>query len=125
MHFNHFSIKNQYVNPNELFYALALGNCVQCTFLFLFLCSCFLKAIFAHSYILHSNILNTKNLHTVVWFQVFLSNINNYMVSCFYFYLIIVICLLTVIWFHVTDLYIYVYKGEPSICLCVCINARL
>ena len=32
-----------------------------------------------------------------LWYQVFLSNINNYMVSSNYFYLIIIICLHTVI----------------------------
>ena len=38
---------------------------------------------------------------TVVLFQVFLSNTNNYMVSSNYFYLRIVICLHTVVWFQV------------------------
>ena len=36
---------------------------------------------------------NTNKLHTVVLFQVFLSNINNYMISSNHFYSIIVICL--------------------------------
>ena len=34
---------------------------------------------------------NTNNLNTVEWFQVFLSNTDNYMVSSNYFYLVIVI----------------------------------
>ena len=40
---------------------------------------------------------NTNNLHTVVWFQVFLSDTNDYIVSSNYFYLIIVIYFHTVI----------------------------
>ena len=32
----------------------------------------------------------TNNLHIVLWFQVFLSNTNNYMASSYYFYSIIV-----------------------------------
>ena len=36
------------------------------------------------------NLSNTNNLHTVVWFQVFLSNVNNYMVSTNHFYFIII-----------------------------------
>ena len=44
---------------------------------------------------------NTNNLHTVVWFQVSVSNTNNYTVASNYFYLIIVICLHT--WFQVTN----------------------
>ena len=42
-----------------------------------------------------------SNLHTVVWFQVFWSNTNNYMVSSNYFYLVTVLCLH--IWFQVTN----------------------
>ena len=42
-------------------------------------------------------------MHTVVWFQVFLSNTNNYMVSSNYFYLMIVICLYPVVCFQVTN----------------------
>ena len=44
----------------------------------------------------------TNNLHAVVWFQVFLSNTNDYVVSNNHFNSIIVICLYTVIWFQVT-----------------------
>ena len=40
-------------------------------------------------------------LHTVTWFQEFLSNTNNYMVSSNYFNLIIIICLHAVMWFHI------------------------
>ena len=36
---------------------------------------------------------NTNNLHTFIWFQVFLSNTNNYIVLSYYFYFIIIICL--------------------------------
>ena len=38
-----------------------------------------------------------------MWFQIFIPNINNHMVSSNYFYLIIFICLYKVIWFRVTD----------------------
>ena len=38
-----------------------------------------------------------------VWFSVFLSRTNNYIVSSKYFYIIRVICLRTVIWFQVTN----------------------
>ena len=48
-------------------------------------------------------ILNTNNLYTVVYIQVFLSNTNNDMASSNYFYLIIAICLHTVIWIQVTN----------------------
>ena len=55
----------------------------------------------------HSNMIflsNTNNLHTVVWFQVFLFN---YMVSIYYFYLI---------WFEVTNNYNgnYNYDNNPK-----------
>ena len=33
--------------------------------------------------------LYTNNLHTILWFKVFLSNTNSYIVSSYYFYLII------------------------------------
>ena len=42
-------------------------------------------------------------MHTVIWYQVFLSNTNDYIVSRNYFYLVIIICLYTVIWFQVTN----------------------
>ena len=42
---------------------------------------------------------NIDNLQSIVWFQVFLSNTNNYKFSSYYFYLQIVICLNPVIWF--------------------------
>ena len=45
----------------------------------------------------------SNNLHIFVWFQVFFSNINNHMVSRNYFYLVIVIYLHTIIWFHITN----------------------
>ena len=38
-------------------------------------------------------LFDTNNWHTILWFQVFLSNNNNNMVLSNYFYLIIVICL--------------------------------
>ena len=40
---------------------------------------------------------------TIIMFQVFLSNKNNYMISSKYFYLMIMICLYTFIWFQVTN----------------------
>ena len=48
-----------------------------------------LRGFFSPNYL--SGISNTNNLHTVAWFQVFLSNTNDYMVSRNNFYLIIVI----------------------------------
>ena len=59
---------------------------------------------------------NTNWLHIVVWFQVFLFNTNNRMVSSNYFYLMIVICLNTVIWFLVPDigLAVRVFANGPG-----------
>ena len=82
-----------------------------------FLCSCFLRDFCTQLYqVFPSNtnnlhtvlwfqvfLSNANNLHTVVWLQVFLSNSNNNMVSRNYFYLIIIICLFTVIWFYVPN----------------------
>ena len=51
-----------------------------------------------------TEILLTNNLYSIIWFQVFLSNTNNYMVSSNYFYLIIVICWHTVICFQETNI---------------------
>ena len=49
---------------------------------------------------------DTNNLHTTVWLQVLLSNtMIIHMVSSNYFYLIILICLHTVIWFQVINYY--------------------
>ena len=50
-----------------------------------------------------SNLSNINNLHAIVWFQILPSNTNNYNVSSNYFYLIIVICLLSDIQFQVTN----------------------
>ena len=47
------------------------------------------------------NLITVIYLNTVIWFQVFPSNTNNYMVSSNYFNLITVIYLNTVIWFQV------------------------
>ena len=63
---------------------------------------CIVSKFFAQTYRL-SSIPNTNNLHTLVWFQAFPSNANNYMVSSNYVYLIIVICFHTVIWFQVIN----------------------
>ena len=57
---------------------------------------------FAHSYRALS-VPNTYSSYIVVRFQVFLSNIYNSMVSSNYFYLIIVIGLHIVTWFHETN----------------------
>ena len=46
---------------------------------------------------------NTNNFHTVVWFQVFLFDTNNYIILSNYFYLLIVICLHTIIEFQVSN----------------------
>ena len=65
-----------------------------------FLCWVFFFCFFffPHSHMILSN---RNNLQTVIWFEVFLSNSNNYMLSSNYFHLV-VICLHTVIWFQVT-----------------------
>ena len=52
---------------------------------------------FLHTIIYQVFLSNTNNLHTVVWFQVFLYNVDDHMVSSKYFYLIVDICLHTVI----------------------------
>ena len=57
---------------------------------------CFLKVIGFQVFL-----SNTNNFLKVAWFQVFLSNTNNYMFSINHFYLIIVICFPTVIFFQV------------------------
>ena len=67
----------------------------------MFLFSCFVN-VFEQSYIV-SSITYTNNLHTVIWFQVFLSNAENYIVPNSYCYLKIVNCLHTVILFPVTS----------------------
>ena len=46
---------------------------------------------------------NIRADSVTVWFQVFLSNPNYHMVSRYYFYSIIIICLHIVIWFQVTN----------------------
>ena len=46
---------------------------------------------------------NTNNSHTVICFQVFLSNTDYYPVSSYYFFLIIIICLHVVKWFQVMN----------------------
>ena len=77
----------------RLFHAEWLENYVHCTFIFTCFMLLFLK-IFWHTVIRYQLFLcNTDNLYIAAWFQVFLSNSNNYMVSSNYFYLIIIICL--------------------------------
>ena len=54
-----------------LFYASRLGNCVHCTFIFIFLCICFLR-VFLHSYISSNNfylVIIIICLNTILWFQ--------------------------------------------------------
>ena len=70
-----------------LIYAYRLGNHQHCTFIDIFLCSCFLR-FFSLTYMITS-IPKTK--YTFVWFQVLLSNIDKYMFSSNYFNLIFVI----------------------------------
>ena len=45
--------------------------------------------------------MTSSNLRIVVWFQVFLSNTNDYMILIKYFYLIII--MFAVIWFQGTN----------------------
>ena len=68
-----------------LFFAKRLGNCIHCILTFFVL------------------LFHRVFLHTAIAYKVFLSNTNIYIVSRNYFYLIIVICLHTVIWFQVTN----------------------
>ena len=75
-------------------YFMRLRNWVHYMFIFTFLCS-FLRDFFCtqlyhikYSYLIKLNFI-------VIWFEVFLSNTNNHKVSSNYFYLMIVICLLT------------------------------
>ena len=69
-----------------LFYAKRFGNCVHHTFIFtfFFLCSCFLRVF-------------CTQLHDIRFSYL----IYNYMISNNCFYLIIIICLHTVIWFYI------------------------
>ena len=46
-----------------------------------------------NNYMVSSIPIQKQIICNIVWFQVFLSNANNYMVSSNYFYLVIVICL--------------------------------
>ena len=46
---------------------------------------------------------NTNNLHAVLWLQIFVSNAYTNKCSNNYFYLIIFICLHTVVWLQVTN----------------------
>ena len=60
-----------------LFYALRLRNRVYCKFMLTFLCSCFLRA-FYHTVIWYEVFLsNTNNLNRVIWYQVILFNKKN------------------------------------------------
>ena len=90
----------QHVNPSRLILCLEVKESHSlCVIIYIFfVCGCFCTQ--SYSFLCVSN---ANNLHTIVWFQVFLSNINNYLISSYYFSLIIVICLHTVIWFQVTN----------------------
>ena len=67
----------------RLLYVERLGNCIYCAFYFL------LCRFFANSYIKYFYLIQI--ICRVVWFQLSLSNSNDYMVSSHYFYLRIVI----------------------------------
>ena len=72
-------------------------------FIFIFTFFCVVSSDFLHTVIEYQVFLsNTNYLHTVVWFQVFLAITNNYILSCNYFYLMIVICLHTLLLFQET-----------------------
>ena len=86
-------------NPG-LFYARRLENRVLSKFIFTLSVIVSSKS-FAHSWII-SSIPKENNMKAVRWFQVFLSNTNNYfMISSNYFFLIAEIRLYTVICFQV------------------------
>ena len=146
-HIQETPLQRQFIQQPHV-YTLGLDNCISCTFILTFFVLLFLQS-YLHTVIwyqvflsntnnlhmviwyqvflsntnyFHTGILdiiwlsntnnlhtviwyqlflsNTNNLHTVIWYQVFLSNTNNCcMISRNYFYLMIVISLLTVIGF--------------------------
>ena len=57
----------------------------------------------------------TNNLQTAGYFQVFLSNINNYIISSNYFYSIKVICLHTPTWFQKTNKSLFLTISASSV----------
>ena len=86
----------------QVFYAKRLGNCIHCAFIFsFFLCGLFLRG-FCYTQLYQLFLSKANNSDTVLWFQVFLNDID-YTVIGNYFCLKTIICLLTVIWFQVTN----------------------
>ena len=84
-----------------LFYACQFSNCVSYTFIFIFL-QFFLKR-FLHTVIWYQvYISNTNDLHSNIWYQVFLSNTNNLHIVIWYQVLRSKTTNLhIVVWFHV------------------------
>ena len=74
----------------ESFYAKRLGICVYYSFVSNFYVVS--EEFFAHTHMISNNPIEYKNLHTIVWFQVFVSNTNNYILLSNYFYSIMAIC---------------------------------
>ena len=73
----------------ELFYTQKWGICVHCTFIFTLLWTCLLRVLLHTIEWYQVFLSNTNNWHTVVWFQVFPSNTNNFRtVLCFLVFLI-------------------------------------
>ena len=81
-----------------LFYAKELKYSVRCSFSY----RCFLVGGCTQLYDIKYS-YQIQIMLTVRWFQVFLSNTNNYLVSSNYFYLIRVICFHTFIGFQVIN----------------------
>ena len=79
----------------EFLFAYRLENCIQYSLIFTF-CVGVSREFFENSFHFSANVFRS-----VVLFQVFLSNANNYMVFSNHLYLIIVVCLHTFIWFQV------------------------
>ena len=91
-----------------LFYAQRWGNCVRYKSLSTFFLLLFLVG-FSPTVTYQLFISSLNYLHTVIRFQVLLSNTNNYMVSSNYFYLIISIAFHTVVYLQVFLSYTYKY----------------
>ena len=74
-----------------LFYALMYGNRVHCASISTFFWVIVFSEYSKHSYLISIILLShSNNLNSVVGFQVFPSNANNYMLSSDHFYLIVI-----------------------------------
>ena len=75
--YNRLFVQSYISTCQGLFYAERLGNHVHHMFLVTFFVQLFLRGCL-HTVISYQVFLsNTNNLHTIIWYQVFLSNTNN------------------------------------------------